>query len=326
MDARRFLAVVAVLVLATGCASTRPAATALASQGGTASRTIEAAFARTEADLDLLVDRRILQSALSGRPAPSARAQADIDRVQAAISSRRRLCGDLATLYDGFAALAAYDASAEVTSAFGDVSASANALAVAVGDSAVVSAPLSDLAAKLAAATATSLQNGRLAKTSAVIRGLLVEIRKLIEQEAPLYASVREELERVSVATSLEMYRSGIGRPHPLLRELLDAREFAYDERQANTALEMGAKSAALDSAIEQIVHRRIARRLELERSLVASFASVLSQLELEHQAFEANRPLDARAIRERLAAFRQIVDILAELRQGRSLPPETQP
>ena len=326
MHARRFLALVAVLAFATGCASTRPAATVLASQGGTASRTVEAAFARTEADLDLLVDRRILQAALSGRPAPSARAQADIERVQAAISARRRLCGDLATLYDGFAALAAYDASAEVMGAFGEASASANALAVAVGDSAVVSAPMGDLASKLAAATTTSLQNGRLSRTSAVIRGLLVEIRKLIEREAPLYASVREELERVSVATSLEMYRSGIGRPHPLLRELLDAREFAYDERQANTALEKGPKSAALDSAIEQIVRRRIARRLELERALVSSFASVIAQLEQEHQAFEANRPLDARAIGERLAAFRQIVDILAELRQGRSLPPETQP
>jgi len=326
MRASRDAALAMLFVLGTGCASTRPAATALASQGGTASRTIEAAFARTEADLDLLVDRRILQAALTGRAAPSARALADIERVQAAITARRQLCGDLATLYDGFAALATYDASAEVAGAFTEASASARALAVAVGDSASVSAPLGDLATKLAAATATSLQNGRLKKTSAVIRELLASIRRLIEQETPLYASVREELERVSVATSLELYHSGIGRPHPLLRELLDAREFAYDERQANTALEKGAKSAALDSAIEQIVHRRIARRLELERSLVASFASVLSQLELEHQAFEANRPLDATAVRERLAAFRQIVDILAELRQGRSVPPETQP
>jgi hypothetical protein len=313
-------------VLCSGCASTRPAATALASQGGTASRTIEAAFARTEADLDLLVDRRILQAALSGRDVPSPRAQRDIDRVQAAIGARRNLCGDLARLYDGFAALSAYDASAEVTSAFSDVSASANALAAAVGDSAVVSAPIADLATRLAAAATTSLQNGRLRKTSAVIREQLVLIRGLIEKETPLYASVRQELERVTLATSRELYRSGIGRPHPLLRELLDTREFAYDERQANATLERGPRSAAIDSAIFMIVQRRIARRLELERTLVSAFASVLTQLELEHQAFEANRPLDTRAVGERVAAFRQMVDLLNELRRGRSELPESQP
>jgi hypothetical protein len=162
-----------------------------------------------------------------------------------------------------------------------------------------------------------------------VIREQLVLIRKLIEQETPLYASVRQELERVTLATSLDLYRSGIGRPHPLLRELLDTREFAYDERQANTALEKGPRSAALDTAIFRIVQRRIARRLELERALVSGFASVLAQLELEHQAFEANHSLDARAVTERLAAFRHMVELLTEMRQGRNVPnapPESQP
>jgi hypothetical protein len=178
-------------------------------------------------------------------------------------------------------------------------------------------------------AATTSLQNGRLRKTSAVIREQLVLVRKLVEQETPLYASVRQELERVTLATTLELYRSGIGRPHPLLRELLDTREFAYDERQANTALEKGPRSAALDTAIFRIVQRRIARRLELERSLVSAFASILTQLELEHQAFEANHPLDARAVSERLAAFRQLAELLAEMRQGRNapnLPAESRP
>jgi hypothetical protein len=114
-----------------------------------------------------------------------------------------------------------------------------------------------------------------------------------------------------------------------LLRELLDTREFAYDERQANAALERGPRSAAIDTAIFRIVQRRIARRLELERSLVSGFASVLAQLELEHQAFEAGRPLDARAVGERLSAFRQMAELLTELRQGRTVqyvPSESQP
>ena len=326
MHARRFLALVAVLVFASGCASTRPAATVLASQGGTASRTVEAAFAQTEADLALAVDRRILRAALTGRDAPSPRVQADIERVQAAIQARRRLCGDLAALYDGFAALASYDASAEVTAVFADVSASTNAFARAIGDSAVVTAPMGDLATRLAAATTTSIQNGRLKKTSAVIRELLVTVRTLIEREAPLYASVREELERGSLSTSLAMYRSGFGRPHPLLRELLDTGTFSYDERQVNAALEKGPQKAAIDTAIVQIVQRRVARRFDLERSLVSGFASLLAQLELEHRAFEANQPLDARALGERIAAFRQMVDLLADIRDERVASPALEP
>jgi hypothetical protein len=214
-----------------------------------------------------------------------------------------------------------------VAGAFTEASASARALAVAVGDSASVSAPLGDLATKLAAATATSLQNGRLKKTSAVIRELLASIRKLVEQETPLYASVREELERVSVASSLELYHSGIGRPHPLMRELLDCARVrvrrAPGEHGAGEGREGG--GAGLGDRADRPPPDRAPARAGARAGL---------QLRVGARAARAAAPgvrggptpLDARAVGERLAAFRQIVDILAELRQGRSVPPETQP
>jgi hypothetical protein len=81
-----------------------------------------------ETDLDLMLDRRIMQAALAGRNLPSAQALQDIDRVRKAVNARRKLSGDLARLYDSYAALAAYDASAEVTAAFRQVTANANEL------------------------------------------------------------------------------------------------------------------------------------------------------------------------------------------------------
>jgi hypothetical protein len=319
-------ALVLVAIFSTGCASVRPAATTLASEGGTATRTIEAAFAKTQADLDLMIDRRIMQAALTGRNPPSQQALQDIARVQRAMTARRNLCGNLATLYDSFAALAAYDASSEVTTAFSQVTASTNELAQAVGSTAPVSTAMNDLAGRLAGAAATALQNAKLRRTSAVIRESLSVIRGLLAEEAPLHTSVRGELVRIAGATSFELFRSGIGRPHPLLREMLDSREFSYDEKQANLTLDRGPRSKDIQDGIQGIIQRRVHRRLELESAVVAGFASVLTQLEQEHRAFEAEQPLDPRGVAERLAAFREIVDLITEVRRERADQPETRP
>lgn len=313
---RWFSALVLVATFSTGCVSVRPAATTLASQGGTASRTIEAAFAKTQVDLDLMIDRRIMQAVLTGRNLPSTQALEDIARVRDAMTARRKLSGDLAALYDSFAALAAYDASTEVTTAFAQVTASTSEFAKAVGGGAAISTPMNDLAGRLAGAVATALQNAKLRRTSTVIRESLSVIRGLIAKEMPLHQSARGELERVAGAASFELYRSGIGKPHPLLRELLDSREFSYDEKQANLTLDCGPRSTEIQEGIRNIIQRRVARRLELESAVVAGFASVLTQLEQEHRAFEAEQALDLHGVAERLAAFRQIIDLISEIRR----------
>lgn len=311
-----FSALVLVATFSSGCVSVRPAATTLASQGGTTSRTIEVAFAKTQADLDLMIDQRIMQAVLTGRNLPSTQALQDIARVRSAMTARRKLCGDLAALYDSFAALAAYDASTEIMTAFDQVTASTNELAQAVGGDTAISTPMKDLAGRLAGAVATVLQNAKLRRTSAVIRESLGVIRGLVAKEAPLHQSVLGELERVAGAASFELYRSGIGRPHPLLRELLDSREFSYDEKQADFALNRGPRSTKIQEGIRNIIQRRVARRIELESAVVAGFASVLTQLEQEHRAFEAEQALDLRGVAERLAAFRQIIDLITEIRR----------
>lgn len=315
---RRWLFAILLVASSTGCASTRPAATMLASQGGAASRTIEAAFAKTEADLDLMVDRRLMQAALTGREPLSSQALSNIERVQNAMIARRRLCGDLAALYDNFAALAAYDASTEVAEALERVTASTNTFALAVGDSAVISAPAGDLVGRLASALATKQQNDKLRKTSAVIRESLSLIRRLVTHETYVYQSARGEIERRAGDAALELWRNGLGKPHPLLRELLDDHEFSYDEGGAERALRDAEKSARIREGIEQIVKRRVIRRVELEIAAVAGFASILGQLEEEHRAFEAKQPLDLRGLTERLAAFREIVDLITAARRPR--------
>jgi len=262
-----------------------------------------------------MVDRRIMQAALTGRKPPSAQALHNIDRVRKAMNARRKLSGDLARLYDSFAALAAYDASTEVTTAFGQVSANTNELATALGESTVVSSSLNDLAGRLAGAVATSMQNAKLRRTSAVIRESLAVVRGLLTKEAHLYTSVRGDLERIAGAASFELYRSGIGRPYPLLRELLNDREFSYDEKQVKLALERGPKSKEIQNGIQQIINHRINRRIELQTMAISGFAAVLWQLEQEHRAFEAEQPLDLSGVVERLAAFRQVVDLITETR-----------
>jgi hypothetical protein len=286
---------------------------------------MEAAFARTTLDLDLMLDRRIMQASLSGRSTPSSDTRNAILQVQGAMMARRKLCGDLASLYDAFASLASYDAAAEVEGAWGELAATGKEFAQAVRADTSVWEPAGALTSRFADALAIHAQNARLRQTSAAIREVLLRVRELLAKEDSVYGSVRGQIERIAATASVELYRSGIGKPHPLLRDLLDPRDFSYNEELANRAL-AGPRADTIRQGIQDVLQHRVERRIELEKVVLAGFGSLLAQLEQEHLALEAKQPLNLRAVTERLAAVRETIELVADLRRHSAPDDATKP
>lgn len=269
-----------------------------------------------QTDLETYVERRIVLAQLSGRPALSEQALADIERTQAAYGARSAMLRDLTTLYGSFGALAAYDAATEVEAGVKGLLASANEFALATGQAtAPLNASMQDAIGKATAAIATAEQNRRLKLSSQAVRACVRQVGGLLQGELPVHASVRQTITDNAGTTAAALATANLAHPHPLLRGLLGSEDFSFNE---DGAAAQWAASPELRAAVIGVVQRRTERRAQAQIDALVATLSTLQALERAHETFEAGQPLDVEGIAQQLAALRLVVAALHETPQGK--------
>lgn len=302
------LAAVLCLSLA-GCVSQRPAASTLASRGSAAAATVQAALSAYQEDLETYTERRAVHSRLTGRDDLSAQALSQIELVRSAYAARAMMLGDVVKLYASFGKLAAYDAAEEVEAGLNNLFASVNEFAKSIGEpTAPVSSAMSDAIGKVGAAIATADQNRRIRASSEAIRLSLKEVRRLLESEQRIHASVRQTLSQNAGDAALALSQQGIGLPHPILRKALGNDDFTYDEAAGKTKWN---SVKELQDAVKIIVQRRAERRATAQASAFRASVAALEELESAHEAIENNQSMDLEALTQQLQAIRIFIDAI---------------
>ena len=165
---------------------------------------------------------------------------ARIRQVQHAIMLREQALANLSSVYLSFQKLGEYDATGAVETSMNSFTEAVNELGTAVGSS---EPPLSNVAGgfigKGAGMFAGEVQAGMLRAASPQIRARLERFRDHLVAQQKTYQSIRTVVANRQKNTAQTLYRSGIGDPTPVFRDLLSGYGINYpDDESAAAALQ----------------------------------------------------------------------------------------
>ena len=333
-QARLLICAFLVTLLAGGCVSSDSAAQ-LAKNGSVLTKSAEDSIATTGNALDSYVESEYLLAGLTESPPPDQKLLGDIEEVRAVLTQRTEMLKKLESLYDSYGKLASYDASKEVKDAVGPLIDSINAYNGAVykaetkpPDAPATAQPVfstadGDLIKELAGGTASWIQSTKLRSGSATIRRFLERIIPVMEREARVYQSI----ERVSAQTlgtaSTELYRSGIGKPHPIIRHYVESCGLEFDPAQVDAVLSGSdaKKKKQLQDAVGYAIQARVDRQAALRAGAIQQTIAALHELKKEHEDFEKGKEVEFAGLASDLSLLRHYTERLQKADEER-LPP----
>lgn len=338
------------LVIASGCESsqrTRRAAITLAETGVEVARTGGRSIGQTRESLETFIATEYFLAGLTGS-GEAAEPDQDlldrIDRIQEILMTREEMFEDLALLYTSFRSLAAYDAAGNVRHAAGSLVDSINEYGQAVDraqrpaeepDPRITTGE-KDLLVELAASAAAAAQAAAIRRQSQVVRQLLQQIIPIMEDEGDVYDSIDQVVAEQRAAAVAELWNAGIGRPHPILRRLLERSELEYDIAQVNRLLDTAQNAPApadaggarerLRGAVERYVRGVGMREASLRSSVIDQTVAAVTSLERQHRQLEARQPIDLSSVSADLAELRRYVKLLQAIAEERHAKDATTP
>jgi len=256
------------------------------------------------ADEDMLA---VLNPAKFSKPTQDQVTQAG--QLQKALDMRAGLMRQLAKTYSTFNALAAYDASGEAEGAIKGLTGAVNAYAKALDKPQPISSTADIVIQAAAGAILREAQASRLRQASVLIRTRLEVFQKLLGDEAETYKGLAQVLASSATRTTLELYKVGIGSPHPIIAELIATPGFEYrlSEQQLRQVKPEDAQKIRL--GVERIVERRMDKQAQSEQALIGDTQDGVQALITEHTRFEAGEALNLASLSAIIEKFRGIVD-----------------
>jgi hypothetical protein len=312
------------ITAAGGCID-KGAAALLAQQGKDAAAAGSGSFKSLSGGLEDALGQRFIQMGIRGTdPADEKLAsverqiQEQITEAQGMLAARRKMLEELGTLYTTFGELAALDANTETSTAAGNLGKAINGYAVATKQAVPIDDSEMALIQQLAGAAAEWYQGRKIKRNSEAIRTLAGHVVTVLENEERAYSVYASLTSETSAQLASDLFAAGIGRPHPILRKVVEAHGLAYDEAGVNALFDGKLKPKDMDvtiAAVRRGISRYItgqsqvasARRMAVTQGTI----SALKKLQEEHEKLEQGKPVDIATLSATIDRLKTFIELL---------------
>jgi len=328
-----FCFLVALLLLAGGCATVSPQAGAkLADAGVETASTTKNTIKDTRLGLETYIQGLYLQAALRGTAPPDTPTQAgtstldQVEKIKKMLAARESVLTDLVNTYSSFGALAKSNFAQDLPKEMEKLGSAINGYAQAVGAEPVIPAEAQNLASRVTGILAQFFLSQKLKQCSVVIKEQLIRFNNLFLREKQDILDLRRDMAKESSRIMEELWKRGLGQPHPILRPFLEDSGLDYDEPRVNLWLEGKAPPELkmspddvrkVKDAILNVVKRRSKLKHELQDQIIGRTESSLKELIKAHDNFEKGQPLGLDQLTQHLNELREILDLIKQLRGG---------
>jgi hypothetical protein len=263
--------------------------------------------------LDNYVVGQDMLAGLTGRPAPGGDFDASISQLQAALSARATMLGQLGQVYTSFIALASYDAQGQVQSSLTNLDGSINSFASTLGATATPLSPGVDaLISNAGGLIDSQIQKNKVMQASEAISARLSQIIPLLATEQQRYKDLQKVVTQGLRDTAIAFWTHGMASPDQLFAAQVSPFGLSYKRGSFASACAGAADPSCKDdlkSAVAAAIEYRAKRLTDLQAETISSNQTALANLLTAHKQFEEGQPLDLAAITAQLALVRSIVD-----------------
>jgi hypothetical protein len=248
---------------------------------------------------------------------PSDTEQTNIQKLSEALSMRAAVMQQLSLTYNALNSLTSYDASKETETALAGLTGAINSYAKMIDpNSKAISETGGIVIGEVGKGVIGQIQINRIKKASELIRPRLEQFLDLIEQEKQIYMNIQQVLLGTASRTAVALYRSGIGSPHPIFKELVGDMGFEYKPEEKQLTSLSAEQREKLQKGIELVARRKIANSIRQEQSIYINMIEGMANLITQHRKLEEGESLDLSGITAMTIRFREILDRINTIHQ----------
>ena len=297
----------------------RGSALKVAESGASVSNATASSMKAIRSGLDDYVEALYLLNPLTGRKLPDQEELDSIESIASSLTARVRVFHELGNTYAAFSGLATYDAEKGVRSAVNDLTTAVNdyAKTIAPSDPPPVSGLVGALAERGSGLFVRWYQSRLIRNSSEEIRTRIQAILELLDKETVHYQDIVQAEVTARGETAKEIWKRGLACPHPIIRQHVADFGLEYDPESLVAAKINICNSSdkAWKDAVLKVLNRRIDRRIETQREILASNAAALRSLINAHEQLEKGESISLENIRQQAAWLRELLEELARLR-----------
>ncbi len=303
-----------------GCTMLDPgSALRVAESGASVSNATASSIRAIRSGLDNYVEALYLLNPLTKRKLPSDAELTSIKSVASSLTARIRVFHELGNTYAAFSGLSTHDAEKGVRSAVNDLTTAVNdyAKTIAPNSDPPVSGLVGTLAERGSGLFARWYQSRLIRNSSEEIKTRVQAVLDVLDKETDRYQAIVTAQISMRQNTAKALWERGLACPHPIIRQHVADSGLEYDPERLLAAGIYVCSPSNEDwkKAISNVLDRRIDRRAEIQREILASNTTALRTLVNAHEQLEKGESISLENVRQQAARLRELLEELARLR-----------
>lgn len=306
-----FIIVAPLLLLMSGCTSLNiESARTLGAVGKEVSiQSSGNAFVSND-DYQRAMDAEAFFHGIAGRSVPQ-KLSDDYKIIQAELGARKIVFSRLWDVYDAFSSLAAIDAVSTTEAAINSLGDSINGYAAVRKMEPVISGKAKGAIAQIGALGIGDMQKEKIKRSSVLIRERLTALSELLMD--PLVRAqmtgFKQNLAQTRASAIRILWGKGVFDPSPLIDQL--GTDAGLKASKEVTQIINNPKDTTIRDGLNGVIVTRLNRRIDLIEQGYDSSINALKELIKKHEELESGEELSLTRLRQILAEFQRIADLL---------------